>query len=426
MNHRIIVLLILTLVSLAGCKRGGAVHQAFSAPAAISPADQDAAEPALAPGPEGGAFVAWLQHGNDQADVIVARVGRTGELVCPPTRVNPTAGMATAWRGDPPSIAVAPDGTLYVAWTARTATPDGKKATDVLLSISHDGGTSFAAPLRVNDDSAPADHGMHSLLASSDGHVYLAWLDGRNPQREIPMPGMDHEKMAPDQKMKHSEGNRELYFSMSADAGKTFGPNQRIAGQVCPCCKTSLAVGPDNHVYVSWRQVLPGSFRHISVASSADAGKTFGPPVIVSDDAWRLAACPVSGAALDAGADGRLRVMWYAAGDAGEAGYYETRSTNNVTAFEPRRMFAAGTGRGTPFFTSVSNGGGIGVWEGGDGAAAGIQFGLLGPNAGDQLALTRIAEGTTPAAVRSEGQIFVAMVTKAGDKRRISLARTTL
>lgn len=358
---------------------------------------------------------------------MLGRVSRTGELVRPPSRVNPTPGMATAWRGGPPSLSVAPDGTVYVAWTARTATPDGKKATDVLLSISHDGGNTFAAPLRVNDDAAPADHGMHSLIASADGHVYLAWLDGRNPQPEIPMPGaMDHDQMAPEPKMKHNEGNRELFFAVSSDGGKTFGPNQRIAGQVCPCCKTSLAVGPDNRVYVSWRQVLPGSFRHISVASSTDGGKSFGPSVIVSDDAWRLAACPVSGAAMDAGPDGRLRVMWYAAGDAGEAGYYETKSTGNLAGFEPRRMFAPGTGRGTPFFVSVSNGGSIGVWEGGDGANAGTQFGLLGPNAGDKLALTRIADGTTPSAVRSEGQIFVAMVTKVGDKRRITLTRTTL
>lgn len=414
------------ILSVTACKRHGAGSQSFSAPQAISPADQDAAEPSLAPGPEGGAFVAWVQHSADKADLMVARVDRTGALVRPAARVNPTAGMATAWRGDPPSISVAPDGTLYVAWTARTATPDGKKATDVLLSISHDGGNTFADPLRVNDDSAPADHGMHSLIASADGHVYLAWLDGRNPQPEIPMPGAEPEKMAPDQKMKHHEGNRELYFAASADGGKTFGPNQKVAGQVCPCCKTSLAVGPDNRVFVSWRQVLPGSFRHISVASSTDGGKSFGAPVIVSDDAWRLAACPVSGAGLDAGADGRLRVMWYAAGDAGEAGYYETKSTNNVTAFEPRRMFAVGAGQGTPYFTSVSNGGGIGIWEGGTGPAAGIQFGLLGPNAGDELALTRVGDGTTPAAVRSEGQIFVAMVIKVGDKRRISLARTTL
>jgi hypothetical protein len=430
MMQRLLILTLLAMISAAicGCHRTKSA-QPFTAPVRLSPADQDAAEPALAPGPEGGAFIAWVAHRESTGDVMVARLNRAGEVVSQPARVNPTAGMATAWRGDPPSLAVAPDGTVYVVWTARTATADGKKATDVMFSVSNDGGQTFAAPLRVNDDSVPSDHGMHSLAVNADGRVFVAWLDGRNPQPDIDMPetpsGMNH-NMPADQKMQHHEGNREIFTAYSTDTGKSFSPNLRVAGQVCPCCKTSLSVGPDGRVFVSWRQVLPGSFRHIAVASSTDGAATFGPAVIVSDDAWRLAACPVSGAALDANADGRLHVMWYAAGDAGEAGYYQTWSGDHGKTFQPRQMFAAGSGRGTPYFNVVSSGPGLGVWEGGDGAAAGIQFGWMSSSEKEPALVTRVGDGTTPAAIRSEGQIFVALVVKQGDKRGIMLSRTTL
>ncbi|MEO6393112.1 MAG: sialidase family protein [Pyrinomonadaceae bacterium] len=420
--------LLLALTAPACNRRSTASDQSFSAPVQLSPIDRDAAEPTLAPAPEGGAFLAWVDHQNGKADVMVARLDRGGAAVRPPTRVNPTAGMATAWRGDPPSLAVAPDGTLYVIWTSRTATPDETHATDVLLSVSHDGGQTFSAPLRLNDDGKPADHGMHSLAVGGDGRVYAAWLDGRDPQPDIPMPEMkmaEGEKMPADQKKIHNEGNREVFFTVSADGGKTFSKNVRVASQVCPCCKTSLALAADGRVYVSWRQVLPGSFRHIAVTSSNDGGQTFAPPAIVSDDGWRLAACPVSGAAMDAGTDGHLRVMWYAAGEAGEIGVYQSESTNNGSSFTPRKLFAAGSSRGMPFFEAKS-GASLSVWEGGDGAATGIQFGLAKPN--DDAAVTpqKIADGATPSATRSEGQIFVAWVATKGEKRGVMLSRTAL
>jgi hypothetical protein len=99
----------------------------------------------------------------------------------------------------------------------------------------------------------------------------------------------------------HTESNRVAYFASSADGGRTFSRNVKLAGEVCPCCKTSLAVGEDGRVYAAWRQVMPGNFRHIAVASSGDGGETFNAPTVVSDDRWELRGCPVSGPALAAG-----------------------------------------------------------------------------------------------------------------------------
>ena len=71
------------------------------------------------------------------------------------------------------------------------------------------------------------------------------------------------------------ESNRDLYLSHSTDGGKTFSLIAKVARKVCPCCKTALAVSADGTLYAGWRQVLPGNFRHIAVASSTDGGTTF-------------------------------------------------------------------------------------------------------------------------------------------------------
>src|ERR1043165_5521543 len=288
-------------------------------PARVSSADADAAEPATASAPDGSVYVAWVEHRqNGEADVMLARFNDAGQSQGEPARVNPEAGRATAWRGDPPTVAASTDGVVYVGWTAR-AEPSSALAEDLYLSASRDGGRSFAAPVKVNDDQRPVVHGMHSLAVAPDGRVYLAWLDERNVTQPRPSEVAEGH---------HMESNRELFTAYSTDGGRTFSPNRRVAAGACPCCKTRLAVGPGGRLYVGWRQVLPGDFRHIAVASSTDGGETYSQPVVVSDDRWQIAGCPVSGPALAVGADGALRVLWYSEGQAGEAGLYWSESVD--------------------------------------------------------------------------------------------------
>ena len=124
----------------------------------VSAEGVDAAEPATGVAPDGSFYVAWVNHEpNNRADVMIGRY-EPGKTPAAAVRVNPQAGTATAWRGDQPSIAVGKNGSVYVVWTARVES-NGKKGTDVYLSVSSDMGQSFAAPVKVNDDKAPADHG---------------------------------------------------------------------------------------------------------------------------------------------------------------------------------------------------------------------------------------------------------------------------
>jgi hypothetical protein len=115
---------------------------------------------------------------------------------------------------------------------------------------------------------------------------------------------------------------------------------------------------------------LPGEYRHIAVASSGDGGATFSAPLIVSDDQWVIAGCPVSGPALSVAVDGALRVMWYTAGERGTPGLYWAESRDGGKSFSESRLFAAGQAYGTPHLLSNGAGGAIAVWENNDGGNA--------------------------------------------------------
>lgn len=378
-------------------------------PARISTEGLKAAEPAVAAGRDGTVYVAWVAHGvGKEADVWLTRVEAAskkvkrsvGQTRAEPVRVNRTPGEATAWRGDAPGVVVAKDGTVYVAWTARSA--GGGQATTLYVSASRDGGRSFGEPARVNNDSKPGVHGMHSLAVGEDGRVYVAWLDERDI--DTSQDGDEHMKMP-----MHGEHNRQVYFSYSADGGRTFSKNRRIAVEACPCCKTSLAVSRGNRVYVGWRQVLPGDFRHVAVASSADGGETFAASTVVSDDRWELLGCPVSGPALAAGDGGRLVVVWFTAGDAGTPGVYSSESSDGGRTFAPRRLVSEVGARGTPQLLSDARGA-VAVFEGKgvDGSATLLEARLGGTDGGR----TQLGAGELPAAAILDGRIYAAYISK--------------
>ena len=380
----------------------------------VSVKGTDAAEPAVATSTSGDAYVAWVNHGSKgQADVMIARFTGDGKIDGPPVRVNPQAGIATAWRGDPPTVAVAPDQTVFVAWTAQVSS-DSNHATDVYLSASHDRGQSFAEPVKVNDDEKPSSHGLHSLAIGSDGRIYMAWLDDRNA---VPLAAGDKQLGAGGH---HEESNRELFSAFSTDGGRTFSKNQRLATDVCPCCKTALAVAPDGRLYASWRQVLPGDFRHIAVAASIDGGQTFAKSVIVSDDRWALKGCPVSGPGLSLAKDGSLRVLWYAGAEDSQQGIYWSESRDGGLSFAPRQLLAPGFARSTPVLIGNAEEGPLAIWEASANNRSELHAtSLLDVDQFITKTLTVAEDGELPAAAALNNRILVAYVAKDGEKRSI-------
>ena len=409
-----VLCLSLGLLFLSGCNRSPVTEATAAktgfAPLQLSAEGVDAAEPVTATAPDGNFYVAWVNHDvKNQADVMIGRFDSQGTMRGAPVRVNPQPGVATAWRGDQPSVAVAGNGTVYVVWTARVEA-DGKKGTDLYLSVSNDMGQTFAAPVKINDDKVPGAHGMHALGIAGDGRIYVSWLDERNVH--VPKPSAKAEGH-------HMESNRELFIAYSTDSGRTFSKNQKIAAEACPCCKTALAVAADGTLYIGWRHVLPGNYRHIAVTSSTDAGATFSAPVIVSDDKWVLQGCPVSGPSLSVDDAGVLKVLWYAAGEANAPGLYFAESKDKGRSFSQGQLLAKETVRGTPVL-AAGTGADVAIWETSGGASAETRLRKV---ANEAPSFTLGWNAELPAAAFSKDGLFVAYVSKVKEKRSVWMVK---
>jgi hypothetical protein len=406
--HGCFIFFLVVVAMSLGCTRAPSGSEPASKPEAtairVSPEGIQAAEPAIA-GDANGAFVVYVAHSEDGADVFVQSIDKTGKLMNQKVRVNPNADEAKAWKGDPPTIALGSDGAVYIGWTR--AVKDAK-GTDLVLSVSDDGGRTFTAPVKINDDLKPASHGMHSLAVDANGNVHAAWLDERNIK-------FDHHAMKSGEA---AEPNSEVFYSVSHDAGKTFEPNQKIAVEVCPCCKTSLLAASDGTIYLSWRQVLNGDLRHIAVASSKDGGQNFSEGTIVSDDRWEIHACPVSGAAMASPEPDILEVLWYTHGTAGPPGMYWARSSDRGKTFGPRKLMDDEMIGGTPVLIRTQ-GMATAVFTDSDGMITKSIWNGSGLN---DLTTSAITKGSVPSSVYSNEKLLTAFTQNTSGKSEVWLS----
>jgi hypothetical protein len=79
---------------------------------------------------------------------------------------------------------------------------------------------------------------------------------------------------------------------------------------VCYCCKTAIATTGAQAIFLAWRHVYPGNLRDIAFAVSRDGGRTFAPPIRVSEDNWAINGCPDDGPAMAVDGKGRVHVVW--------------------------------------------------------------------------------------------------------------------
>ena len=127
----------------------------------------------------------------------------------------------------------------------------------------------------------------------------------------------------------------EIRIARSADAGRTFEPSVVVDSAACPCCRTSLALGPQGEVYVAWRKIFPGSIRDVVVAR-ADAGTLrFDEPVRVHEDGWEFPGCPHAGPSLAVDPEGRLLVGWYTGRDGRQGLWYAASGDGGRTWSTP-------------------------------------------------------------------------------------------
>jgi hypothetical protein len=280
-----------------------------------------------------GSFVAiaWGAGAGGKADVFLAVSRDGGATFASPVQVNTIAGEARLGGELPPRVAVAPGSgraapEIAVLWTARGA------ATEIKVARSTDGGRTFGQPSTLQSAGAAGDRGWPALALDRQARIHAIWLDHRGLAAAV-TGHADHKSGGPRDGVAMAQRSGLYYASRSTKPQQ----ERQLAAGVCYCCKTALAAGPGGAVYAAWRHVYPGNMRDMAFAVSRDSGRTFSPPVRVSEDAWAVNGCPDDGPAIAVDNSGVVHLAWATVinGSAPE-GAIVYASTRDGRRFTPR------------------------------------------------------------------------------------------
>ncbi len=260
-------------------------------------------------------YLAFVQRTGGQSNVMLRR-STDGVNFSAPVRVNDREGDGAVRNENPPKVAVAPNGDVYVCWASERERWKG----DIRFARSTDGGNTFSKALTLNSDAggAPTGHAFQSLSVDQKGKIYVAWIDERAKRKE--------------------DRGGEIWLAVSMDRGKTFSPDRRILTDVCECCRTNLQVDAAGTLYLSYRTVprTGPMYRDTIVARSQDGGKSFK-TTLASEDKWEIAGCPVAGPSFSFDPAGNLTAVWFMGGGTRPGLYYATSADKGAT-FAPRQL----------------------------------------------------------------------------------------
>lgn len=207
----------------------------------------------LVAGPNGAVYAAWTEY---DGPLWFSRSLDGGKTFSGPARVAEKSASARPARA--PSLAVAPDRTLYLAWTV-----GDNDAADIHLARSTDGGLTFGAPQRIAPSKTYSD--APKLAVDGAGVVHLVYAES-------------------------SAGPFAAYqirYTRSTDGARTFQPPRDISrpmpDSLASAAFPALSVDGEGRLYVLWElyrdpRQLP---RGLALSVSTDGGTTFTKPGVV-------------------------------------------------------------------------------------------------------------------------------------------------
>jgi hypothetical protein len=262
------------------------------------------------------------QHGlflltTEKGDLMFRTSQDLGDTFSEPVRVNNVPKEISDHGENSPQLLLSPDeNTIYAVWNSRD--PGAPMASHVRFSRANAMMPQWSPAVTVDDDPKPNSHSFQSAAVAPDGTIYVAWLDGRDRTAETA--GMASiymtrstdggktwaknvrvaERICPCCRLSFAflngrvylawrqvdEGDiRDIYLAYSADQGETWSKPREVARDGwkingCPHVGPALAT-LNNKLYVAWFSE-GGEKPAIYLASSADGGETFSPKQMVS------------------------------------------------------------------------------------------------------------------------------------------------
>ena len=140
---------------------------------------------------------------------------------------------------------------------------------------------------KVNDIDTTNKEGFLGLSSDGNNNLFAIWPDLRDNNRN------------------------KIYGAQSTDGGQTWNRNMLVYASpdstVCECCKPSVTMH-ENHVYVMFRNFLNGN-RDLYFIQSDDAGATFGTAQKLGNGSWQLDGCPMDGGSITMNAQ-NVQTVW--------------------------------------------------------------------------------------------------------------------
>ncbi|MBK8702016.1 MAG: hypothetical protein IPN29_21575 [Saprospiraceae bacterium] len=249
----------------------------------------------LTTGEDGHMYLTWLEYINDS--LVELRLAR----LMPDARSWEDLGVVQGgtdwfvnWADFPSVINFAKD-KFMAHWLQYSG--DGTYEYDILTSFSDDGGKLWSNPAPLNDTTVNSEYGFVTLKANAGG-VFAVWLDGRN------MTG-DHDDHA------GSHGAMNLR-SVTLDGAGKRSEETVLDDKTCECCNTAVAMTSTGPI-VFYRDKSNEGIRDIHYTRLVN-GEWIKDKTLNQDN-WAISGCPVNGPAADAGGNYVASVWYTEAGD---------------------------------------------------------------------------------------------------------------
>lgn len=256
------------------------------------PVGPGAADPSLAPLPDGRLAMSWTEPAPRGHAVRLAILGADGWGA--PATIAEGTELFVNWA-DFASVAALSDGTLAAHWLRRSG--PSSYAYDVNIALSRDDGRTWGPALIPHRDGTASQHGFVTLHPLEDDALAV-WLDGRAHDG-----AMLEEGAVP--------GAMQLHAARLAPDGRA-GPDLTLDPSTCSCCQTAAAMAGED-LLVVYRDRTEDEIRDISIVALRDGAWTAPRPV--HHDGWEISGCPVNGPAI-AALGPRVAVAWFTgAGD---------------------------------------------------------------------------------------------------------------
>jgi hypothetical protein len=266
--------------------------------------------PYLTKDTKGHPVLSWVRALNDTDAIFCFAVSQDGRSFGQPITI-PSSNNIEPHSENLPKIIFKPSGEIIALWGAKSPGAPNKYAGRVFYAQSFDDGQHWTSPKPLVSDTAGYDQRYYDIALLPNGEAAIIWLDNR--------------------KTIDKEGSG-LYLA-ETNGKDGFQRERLISEPCCQCCRTDLFIDPKGAMHVLYRGIINDSIRDMVHAVSSDAGKTFSTPQRIYNDNWVIRACPHTGPAMTANANG-LHFAWFTGGK--PKGCFYTQSNDNGAHFANR------------------------------------------------------------------------------------------